>query len=108
MVAGGSESLSHVSLRVGWQRGRETRVTYHLDLHECFIAVVEEITGLAAVDSDDAEQELATETEGERRIVGGDDGIDTVLQIVLQDLYLGDLALLVGGQPRLGQRTGGA
>lgn len=81
--------------------------TYHLYLHQGFIAVVEEVSGLATIDSDDTEQELAAEAEGEWCLAGGDDSIDTVLQVVLQHLYLGHLALLVSREPRLGQRAGG-
>lgn len=81
--------------------------SYHLDLHQSFVAIVKEIAGLATVDTDDAEQQLSTETEREGRVIGSNDSVDTVLKIVLQDLHLGDLPLLVGRQPCLGQRAGG-
>lgn len=87
--------------------GEEQLHTYHLDLHQGFVAIIEQVAGLAAVDADDAEQQLATQAEGEGGIIGGDDGIHAVLQVVLQNLDLGDLALLVGREPCLGQGAGG-
>ena len=49
-----------------------------INLHERFVAIVEQVTGLAAVNPDDTEQELTTQSQGERRVVGSYDGIDTV------------------------------
>lgn len=85
------------------------KIAYHLDLHQSFVAIVQQVAGLAAVDADNTEQQLAAKTEGERRIIAGsDDGVDTVLEVVLKNLDLGDLALLVGREPCLGQGAGGA
>lgn len=44
--------------------GRREKDTRHFDLQEGFIAVVQEILGLPAIDADDAQEQLAAETEG--------------------------------------------
>lgn len=36
--------------------------TYHLDLHEGFITVIEQVTRFSTVDSYDAEKELTTQS----------------------------------------------
>lgn len=77
---------------------------YHFDLHHGFVAVIQKVTRLALVDPDDTEQELSTQTQGHRRLVRGDDGLDAVCDIGLEDMVLGQLALQVGRQPDAGER----
>ena len=80
----------------------ESDMTYHLDLHQCFIAVVQKVTRLAAINSDDTQEQLATEAKSQWYL-GSDNGLNTVVNVGLQDLLLGDLALYVGRQPDPGQ-----
>lgn len=76
---------------------------YHLDLHEGFIAVIEQITRFPAVDSDDAEEQLAAQSQRHRRLVGLDNGLDTVFDVGLQNVVLRELALQVRRQPYSGK-----
>lgn len=78
--------------------------TYHLDLHHGFIAVIQEVTRLALIDSDDTKQKLSTQSQGHGRLVRRDDGLDAVCDIGLEDMVLGELALEVGGEPDAGER----
>lgn len=81
-------------------------VTYHLDLHQCFVAVIQEVARFAAVDPHDTEKKLTTESQGHRRLARGDDGLDTLSQVRLEDVRLRELALEVGGQPDPGEGPG--
>jgi hypothetical protein len=72
---------------------RIRRRTYHLDLHQCFIAIVQEISRFATVDAYHAEKKLATQAKRKRGLIRSDDGFDAVLQVVLQNVCLGELAL---------------
>lgn len=80
--------------------------THHLDLHQGFIAVVKQVSCLAAVDSDDAEEQLAGQPQRHWCLAGCDDLLDTLGEVGLQDVLLGQLALQVGRQPDAGQRPG--
>lgn len=81
-------------------------MTHHFDLHHGFITIIQQISRFALVYPDDTEQELSAETQGHGRLVRRDDGLDTVRDIRLQNVILGELALEVGRQPDTGKRPG--
>ena len=77
--------------------------TYHLNLHHGFIAVVQKVTRLALVDSHNAKQKLSTQSQCHGRLVGRDNGFDTVGDIGLENVILGELTLQVGREPDAGE-----
>lgn len=79
-------------------------LTHHLDLHHCFIAVVEEVARLALVDSDHTKQELTAQAESHGGLVWCDDGLNAVGDIGLENVVFGQLALEVGRHPDAGER----
>ena len=83
----------------------EAPSTYHLDFPQRVGAVVEQIAGLPAVDADNAEHQRAAQAQREGRL-GAHDLVDVLLNLVLQDLLLGELFFGIGGQPDVGQRAG--
>lgn len=89
------------------RQGREKVRSYHFNFDQGLIAVVEKVTCFAAINTDHAEEKLPAKAESKGCIIGSDDGVDAILQVVLQNLDLGNLAFLVGGEPRLGQGAGG-
>lgn len=68
-------------------------LTNHLDLEEGLIAVIEQITSLAAIDSNDTEQKLTAQSQSHGSLVWGNYGIYTVGKIGLKNMMLGELAL---------------
>ena len=78
--------------------------TYHLDLGESIVAVVQEISRLPAVDLDDAQQQLSAQTQGHWGLARGDDALDILLQIRGEHVLLGEFLLQVGRQPDASQR----
>jgi hypothetical protein len=86
------------------QRERGDLGLYEFDFHEGFVAVVEEVACLAGVNAHDTEQELAAETQRKGHFVLFDDGLRGAHDACLQQLRLGQLAL-VRCQPHLGQRA---
>jgi hypothetical protein len=72
---------------------------HHFYLQKGIVAVVEEILGLAAVDANDTQEELAAETEGHELDLLAHDGVDGLLDVGLERLRLRELALHVGGEP---------
>lgn len=82
------------------------REAYKLDLHEGFVAVIKQVAGLSAVDPHDTEQKLAAQTEGHWSLALVDNGMDAGLDVGLENVALGELALKVGGEPDTSQRAG--
>jgi hypothetical protein len=84
--------------------GKGRSRAYHLDLEQRFIAVVEQISRLAPVDSDDAEKQLPAQAQSHwrRRLVDHD--LDAVFQVRRDAFLLGELALHIGREPDAGQR----
>lgn len=69
---------------------------YHFHFHDGLIAVVEEVPGFPTVNPNYTQKELTTETESHWSLVWVDDGLDTVRDILLEDVRLRKLALQVG------------
>lgn len=86
-----------------WDVGAQT---YQLDLHEGLVAVVEQVAGLPAVDSHDTEEQLAAQAQSHWGLALVDDGIDARLDVGLENVAFGELALEVGGEPDSSQRPG--
>lgn len=63
-------------------------MTHHLNLHHGFVAIIKQITRLSLVYPDDTKQELSAKSEGHRRLVRRDDGLDTVCDIGLENVIL--------------------
>lgn len=80
--------------------------TYHLDLHQSFVAIVQQVSCLAAVDPHDTKKQLASQSQRHGCLTGGDDLLDTLGEVRLQDVLFGQLALQVGGEPDSSQRPG--
>lgn len=76
------------------------------DLAEGFGTVVEEVPSLPAVDSDDTQQQLSTQTQSHGRLALADDVLYIVLKIRLQHILLCEFALQVGSQPDTRQWAG--
>ena len=71
----------------------------HLDLDHGLLGVVHEVLDLARVDPNDAQEEVAGDSQGQRD-GGVDDGVDRVGDVGGEDLGLGQLLVgEVGGEP---------
>lgn len=95
-----------------WHRGQRSEAgepdgptTYHLDFPKRVGAVVEQIACLSAVDAYNTEHQRAAQAQRERRL-RSHDLVDVLLNLVLQDLLLGELFFGIGGQPNVSQRAG--
>jgi hypothetical protein len=76
--------------------------TYHLDLPQRVVAVILEVVRLPMVDAHHTKEKLAIQAQGKRTAgspLGPDDDLDILVNLVLQDLGLGELLVLVGSQP---------
>lgn len=80
--------------------------TYHLDLHECLGAVVQQISRLSAVDAHDTQKQLPAQAQRHRATgdFGSHNDRDIFGDFVLQDLILRQLLLEICRQPDAGQR----
>lgn len=78
---------------------------YHLDPQKRVGAVVEQIARFPVVDAHDAEHQRAAQAQREGRL-GAHNLVDVLLDLVLQDLLLGELLFGIGRQPDVGQRAG--
>lgn len=83
-----------------------TEDPYHLDLQQRLIAVIQEISGLAAIDPDDTEEQLACHPQSHGSLCRHNDLLHALGEVRLQNMLLGQLALQVGRQPDAGQRPG--
>jgi len=79
--------------------------TYQLDLHESFIAIIEEITRLSTVDADDTEKQLTRQPKRQRSLIGIDNIVHVFFNVCLETIAFGQLALDVCCKPDLGQRA---
>lgn len=59
----------------GWFRGEGT---YHFDLHQSFVAVVQKVSCLAAVDPDDTKEQLASQSQRHGCLTRRDDLLDAL------------------------------
>lgn len=82
------------------------RGTYHLNFHQGFIAIIKEVSSLAAVNANDTQEQLSTQSQGHRGLALVDNGIDTALDIGLQDVRLGKFAFDIRRQPNASQWPG--
>lgn len=73
-------------------RNRGTDIANHLDLHQSFIAIFQEVSSFPGIDTDHTQQELTTKTECHRGLVLADDGADRCLNVGLKDMSLGKFA----------------
>lgn len=76
------------------------------DLAEGFGTVVQKVPSLPAVDSDDTQQQLSTQTQSHGRLALADDVLYIILEIRLQHVLLCEFALQVGSQPDTRQWAG--
>ena len=60
--------------------------TYHLNFHQSFVAIIEQITRLSTINSDNAEEKLAAKAERHRCLTLVNDCADTTLDVRLQDI----------------------
>lgn len=81
-------------------------MTYKLDLEKRLIAIIEKITRLSAVDANDTEKKLTGETQRKRCLVGIDNVLHILLNVLLQAVAFGEFALDIGGKPDLCQWAG--
>lgn len=79
--------------------------TYHLDSQKRVGAVVEQIARLSVVDAHYAKHQRAAQAQREGGL-RAHDLVDVLLDLVLQDLLLGELLFGIGRQPNVGQRAG--
>lgn len=59
----------------------EAEETYQLNLHEGFIAVVQQVAGFSAVDSDDTQKQLTAQAECHGSLTRLDDGVDMAFNV---------------------------
>lgn len=83
-----------------------SRGAYHLNLHQGFIAIVKEVASLTAVDANNSQEQLSTQSQGHRGLALVDNGIDTTLDIGLQNVRLGEFAFDIRRQPNASQWPG--
>lgn len=79
---------------------------HHFYLHHGLVAIIEQVTRLALINSDNTKQKLTRKTESHWRLIRRDDSFDAVCDIGLQDVILGEFALKVGRKPDPGQGPG--
>jgi hypothetical protein len=75
---------------------------YHLDLPQRVVAVIVEVVRLPVIYAHYTEQQLTVQSQCQRTAgssLGSDDDLDVLINLVLQDLCLGELLVLIGGQP---------
>ena len=75
---------------------------YHLDFPQRVVAVIVEVVRLPVIDAHYAEQQLTVQSQCQRTAgstLGPDDDLDVLINLVLQDLCLGELLVLISGQP---------
>lgn len=92
--------------QLGQGKRDNVECTHHLDFHESFIAIVEQIPCFAAVDSHDAQQQLAAQPERHWRLTLVNNRIHAAFDVRLKDVGFGELALDVGGKPNSSQGPG--
>lgn len=81
------------------------KTTYHLDFEQGFVAIVQKVTCLSAIDPHHTQEELPTQAQGHWRLPIHN-GAHTTLDVGLQDMCLGEFALEVGREPDASQRPG--
>lgn len=65
-----------------------------------------QVVGFAVIDAHDTKKQLSVQTQRKRAAggaLGADDDLDVLVDLVLQHLGLGELLVLVGGQPDASQ-----
>src|SRR5262245_50269581 len=92
-------SVESIKGRVRWGEN----FSDHLDLHQCLITVVQEISSLSAVYADNTQKELATQPQRQGCLALINNGMHTTLDVGLEDMRLGQFALKVGGEPHSSQ-----
>jgi hypothetical protein len=84
-------------------QGREHFI-YHLHHYPNLVTIIEQVTRLALINSNNTKQQLTAQTQGYRGLTRRDNGVYTVGDIGLQNVFLGELALEVGRKPDAGER----
>lgn len=78
--------------------------SYHLDLEQSFVAVIQQVASFPPIYAHDTEQQLATQAQSHWRRVLVDEHLYAVIETGLDAVFLGKFALHVGGEPDAGQR----
>jgi hypothetical protein len=78
--------------------------SYHLDLEQSFVAVIQQVAGLPPVYPYDTQKQLPAQPQCHWRRILVDKHLNAVVETGLNAVLLGEFALHVGGEPDAGQR----